>query len=71
LKNWLLDKKLDDLSCRMADVPVSGSTRIDPNCFSESERLLFRRVEEITQLLEAGFEYVLQKDNLAYFRKRK
>jgi hypothetical protein len=27
--------------------------------------------EEITQLLEAGFEYVLQKDSLAYFRKRK
>jgi len=27
--------------------------------------------EEITQLLEAGFEYILQKDNLAYFRKRK
>jgi integrase len=27
--------------------------------------------EEITQLLEAGFEYVLQKDDLAYFRKRK
>jgi hypothetical protein len=27
--------------------------------------------EEITQLLEADFEYVLQKDGLAYFRKRK
>jgi len=27
--------------------------------------------EEITQLLEAGFEYILTKDGLAYFRKRK
>ncbi|MGQ9640678.1 MAG: tyrosine-type recombinase/integrase [Candidatus Bathycorpusculaceae bacterium] len=27
--------------------------------------------EEIKCLLEAGFEYVLQKDNIAYFRKRK
>ncbi|MEM2971664.1 MAG: site-specific integrase [Candidatus Bathyarchaeia archaeon] len=27
--------------------------------------------EEITQLLEAGFEYVCQKDGLAFFRKRK
>jgi integrase len=27
--------------------------------------------EEITQLLETGFEYVLQKDDLAFFRKRK
>jgi integrase/recombinase XerD len=28
-------------------------------------------VKEIRELLETGFEYVLQKDNLAYFRKRK
>lgn len=27
--------------------------------------------EEITDLLEAGYDYVLQKDGLAYFRKRK
>jgi len=27
--------------------------------------------EEITQLLETGFEYVLQKDGLAFFRRRK
>jgi integrase/recombinase XerD len=27
--------------------------------------------EKITQLLETGFEYVLQKDGLAFFRKRK
>jgi len=27
--------------------------------------------EEITQLLETGFEYVLQKNGLAFFRKRK
>ncbi|MCJ7561177.1 site-specific integrase [Candidatus Bathyarchaeota archaeon] len=26
---------------------------------------------EIMQLLESGFEYVMQKDGLAYFRKRK
>jgi hypothetical protein len=26
---------------------------------------------EIIQLLKAGFGYVLQKDDLAYFRKRK
>jgi hypothetical protein len=27
--------------------------------------------EEIKELLETGFEYVMQKDNLAYLRKRK
>lgn len=26
---------------------------------------------EIMQLLESGFEYIMQKDGLAYFRKRK
>jgi len=30
-----------------------------------------RNPEEIQALIEAGFEYVLQKDGLAYFRKRK
>jgi len=27
--------------------------------------------KEIQQLLEVGFEYVCEKDNLLYFRKRK
>jgi hypothetical protein len=27
--------------------------------------------EEIKQLLEVGFEYVVEKDNLMFFRKRK
>ena len=27
--------------------------------------------EEVTELIEGGFEFVLQKDGLAYFRKRK
>jgi hypothetical protein len=26
---------------------------------------------EVKDLIETGFDYVLQKDNLAYFRKRK
>ena len=30
-----------------------------------------RSPEEIQALIEAGFEYVLQKDGLAYFKKRK
>jgi len=27
--------------------------------------------DQAKQLIKAGFEYVMQKDNLAYFRKRK
>lgn len=30
-----------------------------------------QKPEEIKALLEAGFDYVLQKDGLAFFRKRK
>lgn len=30
-----------------------------------------RKPEEITELLEVGFEFVCQKDGLLYFRKRK
>ena len=30
-----------------------------------------RTPEEIQELIEAGFEFVLEKDGLAYFRKRK
>lgn len=30
-----------------------------------------REPREIQELIEAGFEYVLEKDGLAYFRKRK
>ena len=30
-----------------------------------------RTQEEIQELIEAGFEFVLEKDGLAYFRKRK
>jgi len=30
-----------------------------------------RKPDEVQELIEAGFEYVLQKEGLAYFRKRK
>ena len=30
-----------------------------------------RNSDEIQELIEAGFEFVLEKDGLAYFRKRK
>jgi len=30
-----------------------------------------RKPEEIQELIEVGFEFVLERDGLAYFRKRK
>lgn len=44
-------------------------------CFLKTSNNYHVRVaqtsEEITELLEVGFEYVLQKDGLVYLRKRK
>lgn len=42
-----LDWKLRQLAEKMEDVPIAGTTRIDWNCLTERERMLFDRVCEI------------------------
>lgn len=42
-----MKRRLGGLADRMKDNSVQSSTRIDPACFSESEKRLFARVEEI------------------------
>ncbi|MEM3055306.1 MAG: tyrosine-type recombinase/integrase [Candidatus Bathyarchaeia archaeon] len=48
---------------------------LEKACFPKTNDSYYVRIaetpEEITELLEAGFEYVLQKDGLVYLRKRK
>ena len=48
---------------------------LEKACFPKTDDSYHVRIaqtpEEITELLEAGFEYVLQKDGLTFFRKRK
>lgn len=48
---------------------------LEKACFPKTNDSYHVRIaetpEEITELLEAGFEYVLQKDGLVYLRKRK
>jgi hypothetical protein len=46
LKSWQLNKKVKGLSSRIND-SVKTETRIDINCFSEPERKLLDKVQEI------------------------
>jgi hypothetical protein len=46
VKPWQLEKKLEDLSMKMAG-SVETETRIDISCFSEPERQLLDKVQEI------------------------
>lgn len=46
MKPWQLNKRVNSLSENLADQP-KPETRMDLNCFSESERKLFDKVQEI------------------------
>ena len=47
MKPWQLNKKVADLSDKLVD-SIKTETRFDFNCLTEPERLLFERVQEIT-----------------------
>ena len=49
MKPWVLKTKLNNVSSRMPDQPQSGSTKIDPSCLTEGERLLFQRITEFAE----------------------
>jgi len=53
------------------DVFASKQLRDVKNVLLRARKKAARSAEEMHALIEAGFEYVLQKDGLAYFRKRK
>ncbi len=42
-----LDWKVKRLEEKMKEVSISGATRIDPDCLTERERVLFNKVWEI------------------------
>ena len=46
MKPWQLNRKLDDLSEKLKDASMDGTTRIDPDCLTEGEKLLFAKVSE-------------------------
>ena len=49
MKPWTLNAKLDDVSSKMSDYPQPGSTRLDPNCLTEGEQLLFQKITELAE----------------------
>jgi hypothetical protein len=48
LKTWPLNRKIDRLSEKLAN-PIHPEIRLDLDSFSESEKILFRRVDEIAE----------------------
>lgn len=50
---------------------INLETACHPNGGDDYTTKVAKTEAEICSLIEAGFEYVLQKDDLAYFRKRK
>jgi hypothetical protein len=47
MKPWQLNRKIEGLSTKI-DSPVQTETRFDINCFSEPERHLLNKIQEIT-----------------------
>ena len=65
-KNFLGHKKIENtlLCIQLAEVIFKEAN-------DEFTVRVAKKPEEITQLLEVGFEFVCEKDELMYFRKRK
>jgi hypothetical protein len=53
MKSWQLNRKVKGLSCKLDD-SAKTETRIDYNCFSEAERKLLDRVQEIIDKYKPG-----------------
>lgn len=66
VKEFLGHKKIEDtlLYVQIAEVIFKETT-------DEFTVKVASKPEEISQLLEVGFEYICEKDGLMFFRKRK
>ena len=49
MKTHELDARLKRISGRMETFPVEGTTKIDPNCLTERERMVIQKVGEINE----------------------
>jgi len=59
MKPWQLNNKVNNLTGRLAD-PISSGIKFDFNSFSEAEKLLFAKVDEIEEKYrQTGSEEVL------------
>jgi hypothetical protein len=60
-----------DKSIQNTQVYIHIDRAIFQNTANDKYHVKAAKTKETSQLLEEGFEYVLQKDDLIYFRKRK
>ena len=49
MKPGVFNAKLDEISSKMTDSPQPGTTKLDLNCLTEGERLLFQRITEFAE----------------------
>lgn len=49
MKFGVFNAKLDEVSSKMPDYPQPGTTKLDLNCLTEGERLLFQRITEFAE----------------------
>jgi hypothetical protein len=59
LKPWEIDNRVNNLTKQLAD-PINLGIKIDFNSFSEAEKLLFNKVDEIEEKYrQTGSEHLL------------
>ena len=52
MKPWQLDRRVDDLSEKLKDTAIGSVIHLDFNSFSEAEKLVFSKVDEIEEKLQ-------------------
>ncbi|MCW3997563.1 MAG: site-specific integrase [Candidatus Bathyarchaeota archaeon] len=69
---WHVKEILGHKSIQSTEVYIQIEKQLYQNGFSDDFTVKVASTnQDITSLLETGFEYVMTKDNLVYFRKRK
>lgn len=69
MKSLDMVRKLDHIAENMRDLQIKGTTRIDWNCLTERERLLFDRINEIKDEYGSNPPDVVLQENQALFNK--
>lgn len=69
MKVFEMARKLDAIAENLKDIQIKGTTRIDWNCLTERERLLFDRINEIRDEYGANPPDDVLRENHALFVK--
>jgi hypothetical protein len=75
MKSFFLSKRVDELSMKLVDEPKEHIARFDADSFTEPEKLLFRRIEELQaehgvklppDILEANKGIIFKAQNIIF-----